>query len=144
MYRASVPVQYNYTSNPLLAVRSVQSLRACTVQLYLYSPYGPYGLYRASGPYKCALYPLFLLYLQLLDCFFTMTRQPPVDQFSTLSRLHDHTHAHSHTLAHTTLSRTISGQVISSTLRPLSDNTHHSQQNAIHDPGGIRTRNPNS
>ena len=50
LYRASVPVQYNYTSNPLLAVRSVQSLRACTVQLYLYSPYGPYGLYRASGP----------------------------------------------------------------------------------------------
>jgi hypothetical protein len=33
---------------PLWAVRSVQSLSACTVQLYLYSPYGPYGLYRAS------------------------------------------------------------------------------------------------
>ena len=26
------------------------SLSACTVQLYLYSPYGPYGLYRASVP----------------------------------------------------------------------------------------------
>jgi hypothetical protein len=35
---------------PLWDVRSVQSLSACTVQLYLYSPYGPYGLYRASVP----------------------------------------------------------------------------------------------
>jgi hypothetical protein len=33
-----------------LAVQPVQSLSACTVQLYLYSPYGPYGLYRASVP----------------------------------------------------------------------------------------------
>ena len=33
---------------PLWAVRPVQSLSACTVQLYLYSPYGPYSLYRAS------------------------------------------------------------------------------------------------
>jgi len=35
---------------PLWAVRPVQSLSACTVQLYLYSPYGPYGLYRVSVP----------------------------------------------------------------------------------------------
>jgi hypothetical protein len=35
---------------PLWAVRPVQSLSACTVELYLYSPYGPYGLYRASVP----------------------------------------------------------------------------------------------
>jgi len=35
---------------PLWAVRPVQSLNACTVDLYLYSPYGPYGLYRASVP----------------------------------------------------------------------------------------------
>ena len=34
----------------LLAVRPVQSLSACTVQLYLYSPYWPYGLYRTSVP----------------------------------------------------------------------------------------------
>ena len=67
-----MPVQYSYTSNPptgrtactgpqclysraitlipLRAVRPVQNLSACTVQLYLYSPYGPYGLYRASVP----------------------------------------------------------------------------------------------
>jgi len=30
---------------PLWALRPVQSLSACTVQLYLYSPYGPYGLH---------------------------------------------------------------------------------------------------
>jgi len=72
LYRASVPVQYSYTSTlpmdrpaftepqclystatpllPLCAVRSVHSLSACTVQLYLYSPYWPYGLHRASVP----------------------------------------------------------------------------------------------
>ena len=56
LYRASVPVQYSYTSTPLWAVRPVQSLSACTVELYLYSPYGPYGLYRASVPVQgCTL-----------------------------------------------------------------------------------------
>jgi hypothetical protein len=34
----------------LWAVRPVQSLSACTVELYLYSPYGLYGLYRAAVP----------------------------------------------------------------------------------------------
>jgi len=70
--QASVPVQYRYTSTPpmgrtactepqflysraipllpLWAVRPVQSLSACTVQLYLYFPYEPYSLYRASVP----------------------------------------------------------------------------------------------
>jgi len=65
-----VPVQYSYTSTspigrtactepqylysiaipllPPLAVQPVQSLSTCTVQLYLYSPYWPYSLYRAS------------------------------------------------------------------------------------------------
>ena len=81
IYRASVPVQYSYTSTPLmgrtactvpqclysraipllplLAVRPVQSLSSCTVQLYLYSPYWPYGLYRASVPvrYSCTSTP---------------------------------------------------------------------------------------
>ena len=103
LYRTSVPVQYSYTSTPpmgrtartepqclystaipllpLWAVRPVQSLSTCTVQLYLYSLYGPYGLYRASVPvqysytstppmgrtpctepqclYKCALHPMY-------------------------------------------------------------------------------------
>ena len=34
----------------LWAVRPVQSLSACTVQLYLYSTYALYGLYRVSVP----------------------------------------------------------------------------------------------
>ena len=43
---------------PLWTVRPVQSLSACTVQLYLCSPYGPYGLYRASVPVQgCTLPP---------------------------------------------------------------------------------------
>ena len=72
LYRASVPVQYSYTSTPpmgrtvctdpqclystaipllpLWALRPIQSLSACTVQLYLYCPHEPYGLYRASVP----------------------------------------------------------------------------------------------
>jgi len=72
LYRASVPVEYRYTTTPpmgrtaytepqslystaipplpLWAVRPLQSLRACTVQLYLHSHYGPYGLYRTSEP----------------------------------------------------------------------------------------------
>jgi hypothetical protein len=72
LYRASVPVQYSYTSTPpmgrtdctepqclysraiplfpLWAVRTLQSLSACTVELNLYSPYGKYGLYRALVP----------------------------------------------------------------------------------------------
>jgi hypothetical protein len=37
---------------PLLAVRSVQSLSACTVKPYLYSPYEPYRLYKASVPVR--------------------------------------------------------------------------------------------
>jgi len=40
---------------PLWAVQSVQSLSACTVELY-YFPYRPYDLYRASVPvHGCAL-----------------------------------------------------------------------------------------
>jgi len=72
LYRTSVPVQYSYTSTPpigctdctepqclystvilllpSLAVLPVHSLSACTVQLYLYSPYLPYCLYKASEP----------------------------------------------------------------------------------------------
>ena len=68
-----MPVQYSYTSTTLRAVRSLETLSACTVQLYLYSPMGrtvikdprclyitaipllplvPYGLYRASVPVR--------------------------------------------------------------------------------------------
>ena len=44
LYSTAIPLL------PLWAVRLLQSLSTCTVQLYLYSPYGPYGLYRASVP----------------------------------------------------------------------------------------------
>ena len=44
LYSTAIPLL------PLLVVRPVQSLSACTVQLYLYSTYGPYGLHRASVP----------------------------------------------------------------------------------------------
>ena len=39
-----------YLYSPLRAVRPVQSLSAFTVELYFYSPNGPYGLYGASVP----------------------------------------------------------------------------------------------
>ena len=42
---------------PLWAVQPVQSLSVCTVELYLYSPYGPYGLYRASVPVQGSTLP---------------------------------------------------------------------------------------
>jgi hypothetical protein len=47
---SSVVVKKALPLLPLWAVRPVQSLSACTVELYLYSPNGPYGLYRASVP----------------------------------------------------------------------------------------------
>ena len=53
----SVPVQYSYTSTPL---------SACTVQLYLYSPYGPCSLYRASVPVEGSTLPLHHLSLRYL------------------------------------------------------------------------------
>jgi hypothetical protein len=49
---------------PLWTVRPVQSLSACTVELYLYSHYGPYGLYRASVPAQGCTLP----YLTLQTC----------------------------------------------------------------------------
>jgi hypothetical protein len=53
LYNRAIPLL------PLWAVRPVQSLSACTVELYIYSPYGPYGLYRASVPVQDALYLLY-------------------------------------------------------------------------------------
>ena len=72
LYRASVPVQrctlpLPIPLFPLWTIRPVQSLSACTepqclyngalyLYLYLYSPYGPYSLYRASVPVqRCTL-----------------------------------------------------------------------------------------
>jgi hypothetical protein len=52
-YPLLVPWSWKGRAIPLFrlwAIRPVQSLSACSVELYLYSPYGPYGLYRASVP----------------------------------------------------------------------------------------------
>ena len=46
----------------------------------------------------------------------------------------------SHTTTHH-IRQDSSGRVISALQRPLPDNTQHSQQTDIHDPGGIRTHN---
>jgi len=43
---------------PLWAGRPVQSLSGCTVELYLYFPYGPEGLYRASVAVQVCALPL--------------------------------------------------------------------------------------
>ena len=44
LYSTAIPLL------PLQAVEPVQNLSACTVQLYLYSPYRLYSLYRTSVP----------------------------------------------------------------------------------------------
>jgi hypothetical protein len=41
--------------------RACTELSACTVELYLYFPYGPYGLYRAQCLYKGALYTFYFI-----------------------------------------------------------------------------------
>ena len=46
-----------------MAERPLQSFSACTVQLYFYSPYWPYGLYRASVPVQ-----------------YSYTSTPPIDR----------------------------------------------------------------
>jgi hypothetical protein len=66
-----------------------------------------------------------------VEIFFSMAQQPPLVQG----------------LLNIEASRSYSGTprsvgVISPTLRPLPDNTQHSQQIDINDPDGIQTRNP--
>jgi len=93
-----VPVQYSYTSTPpmgrtactepqclystaipllpLWAVRPVQNLSACTVELYLYSPYWPYGLYRTSVPVQSALYLFTVLQYYGTTVVYALRRSP--------------------------------------------------------------------
>jgi hypothetical protein len=76
---------------PLLtqwAVRPVQSLSACTLELHLYSLYGPYDLYRASVPVQgCALFMVRkLLKLHSGCCFLDLAEC--ADLFHTLYPLH--------------------------------------------------------
>ena len=65
----------------------------------------------------------------LVQCLF-LARQPPVGQGHEVSRSHTTTH-HSRYDS--------SGRVISSSQRPLPDNTQHSEQTNIHTSSGIRT-----
>jgi len=51
LYSTAIPLFLLWT------VRPVQSLSACTVELYLYSPFEPYGLYSRDIP----LLPLWTL-----------------------------------------------------------------------------------
>ena len=62
-----------------------------------------------------------------------LARQPTVGQGLLI-----HEVSRSHTTTHHTRYDS-SGRVISSSQRPLPDNTQHSQQTNIHAPGGIRT-----
>jgi hypothetical protein len=66
---------------------------------------------------------------------FQWRKSPQWPRASSLSRLHDRTQAH-----HTRWDS--SGRVISPTQRNLPDNTQHSQETNIHDPGGIRIHGP--
>jgi len=72
----------------------------------------------------------------LFVCLF-LARQPPTPVGRGLL-IHDV--ARSHTAMHR-IRQDSSGRVISSSQRPLSDNTQHSQQTNIHAPGRIRTHN---
>jgi len=56
---------------------------------------------------------------------------------SSLTRFLDHTHTPTHHSRYDS-----SGRVISSSQRPLPDNTQNSQQTDIHGPRGIRTHDP--
>jgi len=103
LYRASVPVQgrtlplpYSRAIPllPLWAVRPVQSLIACTrvhftftftVELYLYSPHEPYGLYRASVPVQGCTLPLhYSRAIPLLPLWAVR----PVQSLSACTRVH--------------------------------------------------------
>ena len=73
---------------PLWAVRPVQSLSACTVDLYLYSPHGPYGLYRASVPVQGCTLPLYITDLQLTLCILTIVYSINKDSVHTAQKTH--------------------------------------------------------
>ena len=83
------------------------------------------------------LLPLMILFFREVTQhqFFFLARQPPVGQgllIHYVSRTNTTTH-HSR--------QDSPGQVISSSQRPLPDNTQHSQQTDIHARGGNRTHN---
>ena len=83
---------------------------------------------------KCAVQ---YINVQWIDIFFFFWRNSPPPQWpaaSSFTRFLDHTQTHQSR-------QDSSGQVIRSWQRTPPDNTQHSQQTDIHDPGGIRTHN---
>ena len=85
---------------PLWAVWPVQSLRACTrvlfnftfgherVELYFYSPYRPYGLYRASVPVQGCTLPLPLVMKSRAIPLLPLWAVRPVQSLSAFTRVH--------------------------------------------------------
>jgi len=86
-----VPVQYSYTSTTLRAVQPVQTLSACTVQLYLYSPMARTGSRDPQCLYSTAKSLLLYGYVQLLETLsactlsYTSTKIRAVRSVETLS-----------------------------------------------------------
>ena len=76
-----------------------------------------------------------LLYITNMSFMIFLEQQPSVGQGILIDEV-----SRSHTTTHHTRQDS-SGRVISSSQRPLPDNTQHSQQTDIHAPGGIRTHN---
>ena len=92
---------------PIWAVRPVQSLSACTVELYLCSLSGPYGLYRASVPVQYSYTstpPMGRTACTEPQCLYS-TAIPllplwavrPVQSLSASTSVHTHTHTHTYT-----------------------------------------------
>jgi hypothetical protein len=75
-----------------------------------------------------------LIYVSLIILLF-LAEQPPMGQGLLI-----HEVFRSHKMMHHSRYES-SGRRISSSQRPLPDNTQHSQQKDIHAPGGIRTHN---
>ena len=80
-----------------------------------------------------------LSYLRV--CLFLVRQPPPTPPVGHGLLIHEV--SRSHTTTHHSRQGS-SGRVISSSQRPLPDNTQHSQQTNVHAPGGIRTHNLSS
>jgi hypothetical protein len=81
----------------------------------------------------CMTWCLMKPYVCLFVCFWRESLQWGMASSLTISRSHTTRHSREHS----------SGWVISSSQRPLPDNTQHSRQTDIHVTGGIRTHNIN-
>ena len=100
-----------------------------------------YALYQNDRPFSFSIKKLMFVIWFNKDIFhtsFPVTWQPHLSLAGVITEL---SKSYIDTQTHHT-QQDSSGQVISPTQRPLSDNTQHIKQTDIHAPGGIRTRNP--